>query len=108
MALPGTSYATHAPDAGYLRLRYRQGLDHQVLLEPERVVRVRIGDMLTANVFKKGHRIRLQITSSRAPHFDPNPNNGEEIATATRLQAARVTIHHDAEHPLRVVLPVVA
>jgi len=70
------------------------------------VVRVRIGDMLTANVFKKGHRIRLQITSSRAPHFDPNPNNGEEIATATRLQAARVTIHHDAEHPLRVVLPV--
>jgi putative CocE/NonD family hydrolase len=103
----GASYAINGPEAGYLRLRYREGLDRQVLLEPGRVYRVRIGDMLTSNVFKKGHRIRLQITSSRAPHFDPNPNTGEEIATATRLHAARVTIHHDADHPSRVVLPVV-
>jgi putative CocE/NonD family hydrolase len=103
----GTSYAINGPEAGYLRLRYREGFDRQVLLEPGRIYRVRIGEMLTSNVFKEGHRIRLQITSSRAPHFDPNPNTGEEIATATRLEPVRVTIHHDTEHPSKLVLPVI-
>ncbi len=103
----GTSYAINGPEAGYLRLRYREGFERQVLLEPGRTYRVRIGDMLTSNVFKRGHRIRFQMTSSRAPHFDPNPNTGEEIATATRLQPARVTVYHDAEHPSTLVLPVI-
>jgi uncharacterized protein len=103
----GTSYAINGPEAGYLRLRYREGFDHQVMLEPGRIYRIRIGDMLTSNVFKPGHRIRVQITSSRAPHADPNPNTGEEIATATRLERAHVTIHHDAEHPSRLLLPVI-
>ena len=103
----GTSYAINGPEAGYLRLRYREGMDRQVPMEPGRIYAVRIGDMLTSNVFKKGHRIRFQVTSSRAPHFDPNPNTGEEIATATRLQPARVTVHHDADHPSKLVLPVI-
>ncbi|MBW2692238.1 MAG: CocE/NonD family hydrolase [Deltaproteobacteria bacterium] len=103
----GTSYAINGPEAGYLRLRYREGLDRQVLMEPGRIYPVRIGDMLTSNVFKKGHRIRFQITSSRAPHYDPNPNTGGEIATATRLQPVGVTIHHDASHPSKVILPVI-
>lgn len=103
----GTSYAINGPEAGYLRLRYREGIDRQMLLEPGRIYRVHIGDMLTSNVFKKGHRIRFQVTSSRAPHFDPNPNTGEEIATATRRQPARITVHHDADHPSRLVLPVI-
>jgi predicted acyl esterase len=68
---------------------------------------VRIGEMLTSNVFKKGHRIRLRVTSSRAPHFDPNPNTGDEIATATKLQPVGVTVHHDATHPSRLILPIV-
>jgi putative CocE/NonD family hydrolase len=101
----GTSYAINGPEAGYLRLRYREGLDRQVLMEPGRIYSVRIGDMLTSNVFKKGHRIRLQVTSSRAPHYDPNPNTGGEIATATKLQPVAVTVHHDASHPSRLVLP---
>ena len=103
----GTSYAINGPEAGYLRLRYREGLDRQILMEPGRIYPVRIGDMLTSNVFKKGHRIRLQITSSRAPHYDPNPNTGGEIATATKLQPVGVTVHHDAPHPSRLILPVV-
>jgi len=103
----GTSYAIDGPEAGYLRLRYREGFDHQVLMEPGQIVRVRIGDMLTSNVFKRGHRIRLQVTSSRAPHFDPNPNTGTEIATEARLQTVAVTIHHDASHPSRLILPII-
>ena len=103
----GTSNAINGPEAGYLRLRYREGLDRQVLMEPGRIYPVRIGGMLTSNVFKKGHRIRLQITSSRAPHYDPNPNSGGDIATATKLQSVGVTIHHDAAHPSRVILPLI-
>ncbi len=103
----GTSYAVNGPEAGYLRLRYREGLDRQVLMEPGRIYAVRIGDMLTSNVFKQGHRIRFQITSSRAPHYDPNPNTGGEIATATRLLPVEVTVHHDAAHPSRLILPLI-
>ena len=51
--------------------------------------------------------MRVQITSSRAPHFDPNPNTGEEIATATRLEPVEVTILHDGAHPSRILLPVI-
>jgi len=103
----GNSYAITGPEAGYLRLRYRDGFDRQVLMEPGRIYPVRIGEMLTSNVFEKGHRIRLQITSSRAPHFDPNPNTGDEIATATRIEPVSVTIHHDPAHPSRLVLPII-
>lgn len=103
----GTSYNLTGPESGYLRLRYREGYDRQVLLQPGEITRVRVGNMLTSNLFRAGHRIRVQITSSRAPHFDPNPNTGEEIATATRLVPATVTVHHDPEHPSRVLLPVI-
>jgi putative CocE/NonD family hydrolase len=103
----GTSYSLNGPEAGYLRLRYRDGFDHQVPVVQGEIVKVRIGQMFTSNLFRRGHRIRLQVTSSRAPHFDPNPNTGEEIATATLLQPVTVTVHHGQQHPSRVVLPVI-
>ena len=103
----GTPYNLTGPEAGYLRMRYREGNDRQVLMEPGSVVQVRIGDILTSNVFKAGHRIRLLVTSSRAPHFDPNPNTGAEIATETRLVVARQTVFHDAARPSRILLPVI-
>lgn len=103
----GRSYNLAGPEAGYLRMRYREGFDRQVLMEPGRVYRVRFGNLRTSNVFRAGHRIRLQVTSSRAPHFDPNPNTGTEIATEARLVSAEQTVYHDAERPSRLVLPVV-
>lgn len=103
----GTSYSINGPESGYLRLRYREGFDRQVPMPPGQVVRIRIGQMLTSNLFKRGHRIRLQVTSSRLPHYDPNPNTGEEIATATRLQPATVTVHHGPGTPSRLLLPVI-
>lgn len=103
----GTSYSVNGPEAGFLRLRYRNGLHRQELLQPGEIVRVRIGQMLTSNLFKRGHRVRLQVTSSRMPHFDANPNTGEEIATATSLRPATVTVHHGPGTPSRVLLPVI-
>ncbi|MCB0669870.1 MAG: hypothetical protein KDC80_28790, partial [Saprospiraceae bacterium] len=61
----------------------------------------------TSNLFKAGHRIRLHITSSMAPHYDPNPNTGNEIATEKNLISATNTIYHDREHPSRIMLPLI-
>jgi len=61
----------------------------------------------TANVFKKGHRIRVDISSSNFPRFDVNPNTGEPLAEHRRTVTANNTILHDREHPSHLVLPVI-
>jgi uncharacterized protein len=55
----------------------------------------------------KGHRIRLDISSSNFPRFDVNPNTGEPIGRQTRTQKATNTVYTDREHPSHIVLPIV-
>ena len=104
----GRSINLHGLDAGYLRMRYRNGFEKQELMTPKQVYKIRIGQVYTANVFKKGHRIRLSITSSKAPHYDPNPNTGTEIATEKSLIPVTNKVHHSEKYPSRVILPVVS
>jgi putative CocE/NonD family hydrolase len=92
---------------GIVRARYRNGLDAQELLEPGEPQEYRIRCYPTANLFRRGHRIRLAVTSSHFPRFSRNLNTGEDVATGTRMRVARQTILHSAEHPSQVVLPVV-
>jgi putative CocE/NonD family hydrolase len=61
----------------------------------------------TSNVFRTGHRLRVQVTSSNFPRWDRNPNTGEPPQTATTLRPARQRIFHDASRPSRIALPVV-
>lgn len=62
----------------------------------------------TGNVFARGHRIRIEISSSYYPYYLRNPNaDGDNISLATSFQTARQTIFHDAERPSHVVLPVI-
>ncbi len=103
----GTSMNLHGLDAGYLRMRYRDGLEKQELMEPGEVYKITIRQAYTSNLFKAGHRIRLNITSSMAPHYDPNPNTGNEIATEAVLIPATNSVYHDKSRPSRVILPVV-
>lgn len=107
VAPDGTSINLHGLDAGHLRMRYRNGMEKQELMQPGEVYKVTIGQAYTSNLFKAGHRIRLNITSSMAPHYDPNPNTGNDIATEVELIPARNTIYHDKVRPSRVILPVV-
>lgn len=107
VAPDGTSINLHGLDAGHLRMRYRNGLEKQELMQPGEVYRVAIGQAYTSNLFKAGHRIRLNITSSMAPHYDPNPQTGNAIATEAGLLPAKNTIFHDRARPSRVILPVV-
>ena len=61
----------------------------------------------TANLFKRGHRIRLDVSSSNFPHFDVNPNTGDPEGTGLTRQVARNTLYLDRERASYVVLPIV-
>ena len=103
----GTSLNLASMDAGYLRMRYRNGFEKQELMEPGKIYKIRIDNLITSNLFKKGHRIRLQITSSKTPHYDPNTNTGGNLATDKELLTATQTIYHDIERASRLILPVI-
>jgi putative CocE/NonD family hydrolase len=88
------------------RLRYRDSIEHVTPYTPGEVVKVRINVRIVSNVFKAGHRIRLDISSSNFPSFDPNPNTGEPIGKHTHQRLAHNTIHLGGQHPSKLTLPV--
>jgi putative CocE/NonD family hydrolase len=94
---------------GVLRARYRNSHegDSTELLEPGEVAEYRIRCYPMANVFERGHRIRLDVTSSSFPRFSRNLNNGEDVGTSTRIEVAQQTVLHTDVYPSHVVLPVV-
>ncbi|MEQ9593103.1 MAG: CocE/NonD family hydrolase, partial [Cyclobacteriaceae bacterium] len=103
----GKSINVTGLDAGYLRMRYRNGSSKQELVEPNKIYKIMIGQVYTSILFKKGHQIRLVITSSKAPHYDPNPNTGSEIATETNLVPVKNTIYHSKKYPSKILLPII-
>jgi putative CocE/NonD family hydrolase len=98
-------YARNLTD-GILRMRYRNSLARAELLHPGEVYRVTVDAGVTSNVFLKGHRVRVEISSSNFPRFDRNPNTGGLGADETRLWKASQTVYHDRERPSQVVLMV--
>ncbi|MBI1773838.1 MAG: CocE/NonD family hydrolase [Proteobacteria bacterium] len=76
-------------------------------LQPNTACEFKIDMWATANLFKKGHRIRLEITSSNFPRTDRNLNTGGRVGFETVGHIAEQTIYHDAERPSRLVLPVI-
>lgn len=88
------------------RLRYRNSWVAPSRLSEGEVARVDIEIDPTGCVFGVGHRIRLDLSSSNFPQFDPNPNTGEPIGQHTTVNVARNTVHHDLARPSRLILPV--
>jgi putative CocE/NonD family hydrolase len=101
-----SGYAMNLCD-GILRARYRDGFTNPVLLEPGQVCEYRIEVGVTGNVFLKGHRLRLEISSSNFPRFDRNLNTGGDLAHGTDVRQARQTVHHSRVRPSHLVLPVI-
>ena len=91
-----------------IRARYRDGFEQEKLMEPGEVYEVVFPLTPVSNLFKSGHRIRVDISSSNFPRFDVNPNTGEPVGRHTRTLAARNTIHLSSDRPSHVVLPIVA
>lgn len=95
---------------GMLRARFRESWDPPVnpkRMKPGEVYAFPIDLWHTSNVFKAGHRIRLEISSSNFPRFDRNLNTGHQPGMDTEKQIAKQTIYHDAERPSHILLPVI-
>ena len=92
---------------GILRCRYRNSWEHPQWLIPGEVACIEIEPMPTSNVFLKGHRIRLDISSSNFPRFDVNPNTGEPEGRAQRQQVALNTVWMRPDRPSQIVLPII-
>jgi len=97
---------------GILRARYRDSRETPALMNPGQVYKFTIDVWATSNIFKKGHTIRLEVSSSNFPRFDRNLNTGElrylrSSEDAQQFVTATNAIYHDAEHPSALVLPVV-
>jgi uncharacterized protein len=99
-------YAMNLTD-GILRCRYRRSWTDPRLLEPGEIAEIVIEPMPTSNLFRRGHRIRLDISSSNFPRFDVNPNTGEPEGRSRRRQPAVNRVHVSPRYPSHVVLPVI-
>jgi hypothetical protein len=88
---------------GIIRARSRDPDREPALLEPGRSRSIACP---TSNMFLRGHRLRLDVSSSNFPRFSRNLNTGEDVGTGTRMEVARQTVRHDRRYPSRLVLPV--
>jgi putative CocE/NonD family hydrolase len=99
-------YAMNLSD-GILRARYRASWSAPALMTPGEVYPIRIDAFPTSNLFKAGHRIRIDISSSNFPHFDCNPNTGAAEGHAGPTLVATNRVYLDRTRPSHVVLPIV-
>jgi len=104
----GTAWSLMSPGLDVLRASYRDTTAGRRLLAPGTVYLLRLGDLMTANEFKKGHRIRVSISTTFFPHFSRNLHTGELETVSSATRTARVTIHHEPRHLSRLILPVMS
>ncbi|MFL6209177.1 MAG: CocE/NonD family hydrolase [Pyrinomonadaceae bacterium] len=90
-----------------IRTRYRDSLAQAKLMKPGALYQVTITLYPTANLFKRGHRLRLDISSSNFPRFDINPNTGDPLQQQRRQMTADNTVYHDRAHPSYIMLPII-
>ena len=100
----GTAYNL---DETIQRLRYRDGDDKTVWMEPGKVYKVTLTPMNTSNYFDAGHRIRIEVAGSNFPRFDRNLNTGGNNYDETTGVIAHTSIHHSAQYPSVITLSVV-
>lgn len=89
------------------RVRYREGYEKEVFMEKGKVYKLELSAMSTSNFFQKGHRIRIEISSSNFPRFDRNMNTGGNNYDEAVGVVAHNNVHHSAQYPSQVRLPMV-
>jgi uncharacterized protein len=101
-----TGFAQRLTD-GMVRARYRNGGDKPSLIEPGKIYGFDVDLWNTCQEFGKGHRVRLEVTSSAFPKYDRNQNTGEALGKTANMKVAEQTIYHDPENSSYVTLPIV-
>ena len=99
----GTAYNL---DETIQRVRYREGYDKEVFMEEGEVYKVDLTPLSTSNYFKKGHRIRVEVSSSNFPRFARNLNTGGNNYDESEAVVARNKVHHSKKHPSHIKLPI--
>jgi len=94
------------PGIGIIRARYRSGYDHPESVAPNKIAEYQIELFDIGHTFLPHHRIRIEISSSYAPEYDPNSNTGDTVAVDTGRRVAHQTIYHQRAAASKVVLPV--
>ena len=92
---------------GIIRARYRDSQEKPELMNPGQLYKLKIDLWATSNVFRKGHILRLEVSSSNFPRFDRNLNSGFEQNVSLQTVPARNSIYHDDQHPSALIVPVV-
>jgi hypothetical protein len=101
----GTSYNL---EETIQRVRYREGYDKEVFMDKDKVYKVDLTPMATSNYFKKGHRIRIEVSSSNFPRFSRNLNSGGDNYDETESTIALNKIHHSKRYPSNIKLPFIS
>jgi putative CocE/NonD family hydrolase len=107
VAPDGTAFNLMSPGVDVVRASYREAGSGQQLLEPNHIYVIHFENLISSNVFKKDHRVRVQISGSFFPNFSRNPQTGDSERISVNMKKAQVTIYSDREHPSRIILPVV-
>ncbi|MBS1851274.1 MAG: CocE/NonD family hydrolase [Acidobacteria bacterium] len=92
---------------GIVRARYRDSRERADLLKPGQVYKFAINLWSTSNVFRQGHRLRLEVSSSNFPRFNRNLNIAESPEAGQQFVPATNLVYHDAAHPSALILPIV-
>jgi putative CocE/NonD family hydrolase len=99
-------YAQNIVD-GVIRARFRESQSAPTLITPDRVYEYEIDLWATSHVFKPGHRIRLEVSSSNFPRYDRNQNTGHDFGAVSEVRTAQQTIFHDSRYSSHLVLPMI-
>ena len=89
------------------RVRYREGYDKEVFMQKDKVYKINLTPMATSNFFEKGHRIRIEVSSSNFPRFARNLNTGGKNYDEKQGVVARNSVHHSKQYPSQIRLPIV-
>ena len=108
VAPDGTAFNLMSPGLDVLRASYREPQKGRQLLTPGEIYTLRLDKLITSNLFKAGHRIRLQVSASFFPNFSRNLHTGELETISDRRQKATIRIYHDTAHRSAVTLPIVS
>lgn len=103
----GTAFNLMNPGLDVLRASYRDPKHSRQLLKRSQIYELNLTNLITSNVFRNGHRIRVQISASFFPNFSRNLQTGELEQSSAKMRKANIRIYHDKAHPSRVILPIV-
>jgi putative CocE/NonD family hydrolase len=100
----GTAWNLMSPGVDAIRASYRDLSKGRQLLSPGEIYQIEVNGPVTSNLFARGHRVRIQISSTFFPNFSRNLHSGELETTSAHRQTATIRVHHDRDHPSQISL----